>query len=449
MDYAGLASVVIFLGTLFLMVRRPRGMNLGVAAGIGAVVSLLIGTVTLTDAVIALGNIWDAALAFVGIVMLSVTLDAMGFFRWAALRVARLAHGDGVRLFFYISLLTAAVSILFANDSSVLILTPIVMEMVKELKVTRDNCLAYLFGAGLIADTAAMPLITSNPVNIVSADYFGYTFLEHMTLMGVVGAVTVLQSIFVVFLFFRKRIPKTYDAEAVDGLIQTSRPPMLLKTCLGTLIAIDIGYVVASFNRIPVSFVIFTGAVFLLTLYALVHSPRNNQDGIVQVIRRVNWDILVFMIAIFLVVQGLTHVGAVDFVATLLLDTVGLPSILSVIIPSLLVTMGASAMNNWPMTMLGLLSVEEAIHVGALGPEAATILIFANIIGNNLGPHFFPLGSLAILMWLATMRRKGFEVTLKEYLKVGSILSILEVVTASIILWIEVGYLHLIVTLVP
>jgi arsenical pump membrane protein len=81
--------------------------------------------------------------------------------------------------------------------------------------------------------------------------------------------------------------------------------------------------------------------------------------------------------------------------------------------------------------------------MAALGLNAAesTTLIFSNIIGNNLGPHFFPIGSLAILMWLNTMKAKGLVISLRDYLRVGSVLSILEVVTASIILWAEVELL--------
>jgi arsenical pump membrane protein len=66
-------------------------------------------------------------------------------------------------------------------------------------------------------------------------------------------------------------------------------------------------------------------------------------------------------------------------------------------------------------------------------------LIFSNLIGNNLGPHFFPLGSLAILMWLETMRRRGISISLKQYLKIGAILSIAEVGVASLVLWAELS----------
>jgi arsenical pump membrane protein len=451
MDYTPLASLIIFLVTLFLMVKRPKRINLGIAAGIGAIASLLVGTVTIADAVSALLNIWDAALAFVGIVTLSVTLDTMGFFRWAALRVAKIAHGSGLRLYFLIALLTAAVSILFANDSAVLILTPIVMEMVRQLRMTKQSSLAYLFGAGLIADTAAMPLITSNPVNIVSADYFGYTFVQHMIFMVPIAIVTILISLFTVYMFFRKKIPKTYPTEIVDVLVKHDQRPMWFRTSIVTLVAIDVGYIIASFNGIPVSFVICSGAFFLLGLYAATYRRkavfREERIGTLHVMRKVNWDILFFMIGIFLVVQGLRHAGAVDLFQTLFTSALTLPSFLPVTAISFIVTMGASAINNWPMTFLGLLSVKSTIVSSSLNPQTSTILIFGNIIGNNLGPHFFPLGSLAILMWLGTMKRKGLTVSFKDYLKVGTVLSILEVTAASIMLWIEVTFLHLSLTI--
>ena len=65
--------------------------------------------------------------------------------------------------------------------------------------------------------------------------------------------------------------------------------------------------------------------------------------------------------------------------------------------------------------------------------------VFSNIIGNNLGPHFFPLGSRAILMWLETMKRKGVNISLWSYLKVWAVLSIVEVLVASLVLLMELS----------
>lgn len=455
MNYHSVAALAIFIVTLFLMIKRPRGISLGLAAGIGAAASLLLGTVTLSDTVVAFVDIWDAALAFIGIVTLSVTLDAMGFFKWAAIKVVKLAGGSGLKLYFYVSLLTACVSILFANDSAVLILTPIVLEIISQLKIDAKGRLAYLFSAGLIADTAAMPLITSNPVNIVSADFFKYSFIDHLIFMGPVAITTIISSLLLVYAFFRKSVPKSYSMELVEMLNVEGQliTPSLLRISMTTLIAIDVGYVLASLNRLPVSIIICSGALFLLGIYvATLNKPsmlKEERKGIKSLVKEINWDILLFMISIFLVVQGLRHTGAVEFFAYLFTKTLSLPQFLSVLASSMLVTIGASVMNNWPMTILGLLSIRQAANSVSLNSQSITSLVFSNIIGNNLGPHFFPLGSLAILMWLETMRRKGVTIRLKDYLKVGSVVSILEVTVASLVLWLELTFLNLNLNIQP
>jgi len=443
--YAAIASLCIFAVTLYLMVKRPWGLKLGFAASIGALASLLLGTVSVDQAFQSFAEIWDAALAFIGIVTLSVVLDAMGFFKWAAMEVVKLAGGSGVKLYFYVSLLTATVSIFFANDSAVLILTPIVLEIVSQLKVDSKGRLAYLFSAGLIADTAAMPLITSNPINIVSADYFKYSFIDHFIVMAPVAAATVLTSLAVVYLFFRKDIPKTYSAKLVHALSDGSQfiTSRLLKLSVGTLLAVDVGYVIASLNRLPVSLVICSGALFLVAAYWFClrngYPINEERKGLKVIAAEINWDILLFMVSIFIVVQGLKHTGIVDYLATLFVQASLLPPLLSVMVTAYLVTVGASFMNNWPMTLLGLVSIRHAVTVAGLTSPAKTMLVFSNIIGNNLGPHFFPLGSLAILMWLETMRRKGVNIRLRDYLRVGSVLSIIEVAVASVALWLVLG----------
>jgi arsenical pump membrane protein len=295
----------------------------------------------------------------------------------------------------------------------------------------------------LIADTAAMPLITSNPINILSADYFKYSFIDHLIFMGPVAVAVLLSSLLLIWLFFRKQIPGTYDVQATEALTK-GKPAIshnLLKITLVTLVAIDIGYVLTSLNRFPVSLVICSGAMFLVAVYLFTlkqnGSVNGEKKGLVGLARDINWDIVLFMLSIFIVVQGLESAGVTNLLASALVATSKLPSVLGVFGPSMVVTVGASFMNNWPMTILGLLSIHQAAVTG----PTLTNLVFSNIIGNNLGPHFFPLGSLAILMWLEIMRRKGVSISLKEYLKVGATLSMAQVAIAATILWVELNML--------
>ena len=228
------------------------------------------------------------------------------------------------------------------------------------LRMSSDGRLAYLFSAGLIADTAAMLLITSNPINILSADFFKYSFIQHFVLMGPVAVATIASSLLLVYGFFRKKIPRKYDVTLVDELTKRKRTitQRLLKVSIATLVAIAVGYVFTSLSRIPVSFVICSGAGFLIFVYwaSLRNSVLNinEKKGLKHLAKEINWDIILFMLSIFLVVQGLKNAGVVELLASLLIRISSMPSVLGIFVPSLVVTLGASFLNNWPMTILGL-----------------------------------------------------------------------------------------------
>lgn len=419
-------AVGLFLLVLVLIITQPRGLSIGWTAAGGAILALVAGIVSVPDVITVIHIVWDATLTFVAVILISLILDAVGFFEWSALHMLRISRGRGLRVFILVGLLGALVTMFFTNDGTALILTPIVYHQAKALKLDAKATVALVMASGFIADTTSLPLVVSNLVNIVSAGYFHLGFGSYALRMLPVDAVSLAASLGVLYLFYRRALPSAVDTASLPPPASAIRDVKVFRAAwlvLGLLLA---GYIASQFVHWPVA--VFAGGA-AIALLAVAH--RSPVLSIPRLVGQAPWKIVVFSIGMYVVVFGLRNVGLTHVLGTLLTAIARRGAFVGTIGTGFEAAVLSSVMNNMPTVLINAL----AIHDARVGPLVHTAMAYANVVGCDLGPKFTPIGSLATLLWLHVLDRWGIRITWGYYVRAGLTLTIPVLLVTLAALW--------------
>ena len=404
-----LIASLIFIITLTFVIVQPKNIQIGTSAIFGAFIALIFGVVTFSDVLDVTNIVWDATLAFIGIIILSLVLDEIGFFEWAALKMAKFSNGSGLKMFIYSILLGAFVSALFANDGAALILTPILLAKMRILQLNMKTIVAFLLAGGFISDSASLPFVFSNLTNIVTANYFSIGFAQYFFDMIIPFIVSVIASTIFLWLILRKDIPKTVDITLLKEPKSVIKNMKLFYFSWVFLAFLLCAYFLGDAYDLPISIFALGGATIFLIIATISKSVEP-----VKIIKEAPWQIVWFSIGLYIVVYGLKNAGLTDYLAIILKDLSLRGETIAVLGTGFIAAFLSAIMNNMPTIMIMDIALNDIQNQA---------MIYANIVGCNIGPKMTPFGSLATLLLLHVLAKKGVKISFAQYSKFGFIIT--------------------------
>lgn len=378
----------------------------------GAVSLMIGGYLTPSEIVAGLTAAGDVnplkiLILFFSMTMMSVYLDEIGFFRLLAHKVLARARGSQITLFFLLYALVSVLTVFTSNDIIVLTFTPFICHFAKSARI---DPLPYLVTEFVAANTWSMALIIGNPTNIYLMSGTGVSFPAYTAHMILATAMAGLTSLAVLYLLFRKKLKDPLNPEESPApRVDLPTEVVGLSHLGGCILLLS----VSSFINLPMWLITCLFFVSLIVFTMAISFFRHR--GIFLIARciiRAPWDLVPFVISMFILVLALDKYGITAALGGFLSKpvTVG-GTVVSFGVSSFF---AANVVNNIPMSVL-YSSVIGGMEAGAV----TTAALYATVIGSNLGAFFTPTGALAGIMWTGQLHDHGVSFSFTRFVRYG------------------------------
>ncbi|EPS9485348.1 arsenic transporter [Campylobacter upsaliensis] len=401
---------IIFILTLLCIYIRPFNLPLWVYSSLGAVLCLGFGVVSLSDVAFVWGIMWDSTFSLVGLIIFALSLEKLGFFEVLAHYTLRLSthkqtlHLQTWKFFVFIGMLTSVLATFFSNDGAILILTPLIIALlthIKNVKFSRSPLIIFLLFVGFMSDFASNTFIFSNLTNIITADFFTIKFIDFALTMALPQLFVILAAFILFWILFTRKLPKTLEFKVHT---QALPKPSITLFCFALTLLLLFGIIGG--EKFGIALCVFTlGVAFLGTLCGIL----THKIALKQMLKLAPLGIVTFSLGLFIVVFGLNNMGLVGLLTEGLKHFDTLPLFAQIFSVGISSSLGSSVINNLPMVMLGDLALKDSSNA----------LIFAHLLGCNVGAKLTPIGSLATLLWLFSLKRYGISISFLQYMLVA------------------------------
>lgn len=414
-----IVTLLIFTLTISVMLWKPRGLNETIPTAIGAALLLLFGIVPLQDIISIFNMISGASITILATIVMTIVLESVGFFQWAAINIISRSRGSGKLLFFYILTLCFLVTIFFNNDGSILITTPIIIHIVKTLRLRPHQQIPYLISGALVATAASAPIAVSNIANLIALEIVGLDLNGYVNMIFVPSIIGIITMGLLLFIYFKEDIPERINISLFKNGIKNN--PLssssnnqtidwkMFYISIIIIVIIRVSYFTLTPLGVPLELISVVGAVILISLRYFRY-----KKGWKDIILKTPWHILLFAFSMYVIVFALQNVG----LTTIIVDFIG-PVIESnhfnaIMIMGVMISVLSNIVNNLPSIMIGTLALTSM----DIDLHTTQISYLASILGSDIGSLLTPIGTLATLIWMFILRKNNIDISWGQYLKV-------------------------------
>ncbi|WP_066372147.1 ArsB/NhaD family transporter [Neobacillus fumarioli] len=450
-------TIISFVATIVLIMWRPKGLNVSIPALAGAALMVIAGSVSLEDLKVIGSDVGGASVTIMATIAMALVLESFGVFQFVADFLARLSKNSGIRLFWYINLMSLLMTLVFNNDGAIIIATPILIILLKKLGLKPHQQIPYLLSAALVDTAASAPLGVSNIVNLISIKIIGMSLLTYSIMIFVPSMIGVGVLALLNYVIFRKKLvrdlkqnsmskknkpkprihPLGMNAETAGTDLQAETPSNKQKrfmiNILLYVLAVRVALFVGADFGVSPSVTAVVGAVILL-IWRWVKMGTSPMD----ILRKTPWHVLFFAFGMYVIGSGIANVGLNDWLVHVLQPYIDGGWFSSIAATATAVSLMSDLFNNHPALMIGTLNL-TSMH---LSPMALHVAYLGNIIGSDIGSLLTPIGLLATLIWMFVLKQYKVHISWSQYLRV-TILVVPLTVIATIVLcygWIRLIY---------
>ena len=423
MNDLAVASLIFSVTYLLIISERIHKTTAALAGGLAMIAFRILDQ---EEAFAAID--FNVIFLLVGMMIIANTLGKTGAFQWLAIRAAKLAKGNPIRILLFMAVIAAVGSAFLDNVTTVVLMAPLSIFVASILQVSPVPFLLTLIMASNIGGTATL---IGDPPNIIIASEADLSFVDFLAHLAPVILLILAVFLVMVFFLFRRQLQTRPELEhrimeLDESEVLTDRG--LLHKSLIILALVIVGFLLhGAFDYEPAT-VALAGATALIIVGR--QHPR-------EALLEVEWPTIFFFVGLFMVVGGVEHAGLLEDIGKKMADASGDSLSAATMLTLWPGAILSGIVDNIPFTAAMIPVVDEVSQQLEVGRSGSNPLWWALALGAGLGGNFTIVAASANVYVIGVAERAGYRVTFVQFLRYSVLVTMVSLVIATVYVWLR------------